>query len=107
MVTQALPPRDVAEKLKRGEDFILLDCREPEELQIARIERARHIPMGDIPVRIKELDPQKEIVVFCHHGRRSANVCAFLREHAYSRVLNMTGGIAAWSADVDPRVPQY
>ena len=88
-------------------DFVLLDCREPEELALARIDGAMHIPMGDIPARLQSLDPAKEYVVFCHHGVRSASVVAFLRQQEFERVRNMTGGIDAWSREVDPTVPHY
>lgn len=88
-------------------DFVLLDCREPEEIAIARIDGALHIPMGEIPSRLQSLDPAKEYVVFCHHGVRSAHVVSFLRKQEFERVRNMTGGIDAWSRDVDPTVPRY
>ena len=96
-----------AEKLERGDDFILLDCREPEELQIASIEGAVSIPMGEIPMRLQELDPDKEYVVVCHHGVRSGEVAGFLRANDFSNVLNLRGGIDAWSREVDATVPLY
>ena len=90
-----------------GEDTILLDCREPEELALARIEGALHIPMGDIPSRLPELDPEKRYIICCHHGIRSAQVCRFLASNDFDDVSTLRGGIAAWSREVDPSVPQY
>lgn len=98
---------EVKKKLEQGDDFVLLDVREPEEIAIARIDGAIHIPMGDIADRVHELNPGKEIVVFCHLGIRSEKVRKFLFSLNYSRVRNMTGGIDAWSREVDPSVPVY
>lgn len=103
-----MKPLEVKARLNdRPPDFVLLDCREPEELAFARIAGTLHIPMGDIPSRLQSLDPAKEYVVFCHHGVRSAHVVAFLRKQEFDRVRNMTGGIDAWSRDVDRNVPRY
>ena len=88
---------------------LLLDCREPEEFAIARIEGARLIPMGEIPLRLAELDPwrDKPIVVHCNHGVRSLRVARFLREKGFAQACSMRGGIDAWSAEIDPKVPRY
>jgi rhodanese-related sulfurtransferase len=88
-------------------ECILLDVREDKELLICRIEGATHIPMNDIPRRVGEIDPRKEVIVFCHHGRRSYQVAAFLKQQGYPIVRNMAGGIDAWSVEVDPSVPRY
>jgi len=105
---QEMKPAEAKARLdERSPDFVLLDCREPEELAIARIDGALHIPMGDIPARLQSLDPAKEYVVFCHHGVRSANVVAFLHKQEFERARNMAGGIDAWSREVDPTVPRY
>jgi len=96
------------DKLQRGRgDFVLLDCREPEELRIARIEGAVHIPVGDIPSFLPRLDADRYYVVFCHHGLRSQQVAAFLRQQDFPHVQSMSGGIDAWSCAVDPSVPRY
>jgi rhodanese-related sulfurtransferase len=105
---EEMQPAEIKARLdERSPDLVLLDCREPEEIAIARIDGALHIPMGDIPSRLQSLDPSKEYVVFCHHGVRSAHVVSFLRKQEFERVHNMTGGIDAWSRDVDPTVPRY
>ena len=105
---EEVEPAAVAERMRAGENgLVLLDCREDEELAIARIDGATHIPMGDIPTRMLELDPDREIVVFCHHGKRSYSVALFLRERDFERVKSMRGGIDAWSRQVDESVPRY
>lgn len=92
---------------KRGDPLVLLDVREPFELQLASVEGALHIPMRHVPERLSELDPRARIVVMCHHGVRSAAVCGFLRSQGFEDVHNLEGGIDAWSSEVDPSVPLY
>ncbi len=89
-------------------DFTLLDVREAWELDAARIAGSKHIPMGDIPARFQqELDPEEHIVVVCHHGVRSMNVTAWLRQQGFERVQSLRGGIDRWSREIDPAVPVY
>jgi rhodanese-related sulfurtransferase len=102
-----ITPEEVKSKLESGEDFTLLDCREPWEYQTARIDRAVNIPMGEIPARVQELDPDEPIVVVCHHGVRSLNVTAWLRQQGFEKVQSLAGGIDRWSRTVDPKVPIY
>ena len=91
-----------------SEQFMLLDVREPWEFETARIEGAKLIPMGDVPSRAhQELDPEDHIVVYCHHGVRSLNVTAWLRQQGFEKAQSMAGGIDAWSRTVDPKVPVY
>ena len=93
---------------KNAETFILLDVREPWEVETARIEGAKNIPMGDIPARAhQELDPEDHIVVVCHHGVRSLTVTNWLRQQGFERVQSMRGGIDGWARTVDPKVPLY
>lgn len=100
---------ELRERLQRdGHNLVVLDCREPEEVAVARISGTTHIPMGDIPARCGELDPDLETVVYCHHGVRSMKVAVWLLEQAgFARVLSLRGGIDAWSREVDPTVPRY
>jgi rhodanese-related sulfurtransferase len=98
---------DLAEKHNAGEDLILLDVREPDELAIASIPWALAIPMGDVPVRLEELPKDKPIAVLCHGGTRSARVTKFLNENGYPDAVNVAGGIRAWSSTIDPSVPDY
>lgn len=94
--------------LAAGEKLVLLDVREPQELALASLPGAVHIPMGDIRYRMDELDPDARTVVMCHHGVRSWHVANFLVERGdFSEVQNLAGGIDAWSLDVDPSVPRY
>ena len=105
---QEIPIDLVKTKMDAGDgDFVLLDCREPAELQIASIDGATHVPMGEIPSRVESMDREKETVVFCHHGQRSLNVAAYLEEQGFTRVRSMAGGIDAWSCSIDPSVPRY
>jgi rhodanese-related sulfurtransferase len=89
--------------------MLLLDCREPSEHATARIAGATLIPMKTIPQRLAELEPFRpgRIVVHCHHGGRSARVTTWLRQQGFNNVQNMTGGIDAWSLEIDPAVPRY
>ncbi len=99
---------EVKAKLDRGDDFLFLDVREPWEFETARIEGAKLMPMGDVPSRAhQELDPESSIVVICHHGVRSMNVTAWLRQQGFEKAQSMRGGIDAWSRSVDPKVPLY
>jgi rhodanese-related sulfurtransferase len=106
-----LPPQLSATEVKRrldaGEPLVLLDVREHEEVALVRLTGSLHIPMGEIPGRLHELDPEVDIVVYCHHGIRSAQVAAFLAQRDFPSVANLTGGIDAWSTSVDPSLPRY
>jgi rhodanese-related sulfurtransferase len=90
-----------------ADNTVLLDVREVQELAIAQIAGAVHIPMGDIPARLAELDADKTIICMCHGGMRSAQVAGFMAAQGYENVINLTGGIHAWSQQVDPAVPTY
>ena len=100
-------PRQLKERMERGDTLLILDVREPEEIALAAFPDATHIPMGEVPGRMSELDPQRETVVVCHHGIRSAQVAGYLATIGFARVLNLTGGIDAWSVTVDSAVPRY
>lgn len=105
--TGEISPKEVKARLDRGDDFQLVDVREPHEHQICHIAAARLIPLGELPKRLMELDASREIVVHCKSGMRSAKAADLLRQSGFSNVLNMTGGIIAWSDQVDPSVPKY
>ena len=102
-----IAPSTVKQLLDEGKHLVLLDVREPEEVALVHISGSIHIPMREIPSRLHELDPDQDIVVYCHHGMRSANVCGFLQQHQFDNVANLTGGIDAWAATVDPSLPRY
>lgn len=90
-----------------ADDVVLLDVREPHELRIAAVEATVDIPMGEIPGRLNELDHDKTIVVMCHGGMRSMQVTGFLAQNGFANVVNLDGGIDAWSREVDPDIPRY
>jgi rhodanese-related sulfurtransferase len=101
-------PQDVAERLKaRPSELVLLDVREPYERELARIEPSMHVPMNDVPDRMSEIPRDREVVVYCHTGTRSAMVAGYLERQRFGRISNLKGGIDAWSTEVDPRVPRY
>ena len=86
---------------------VLLDVREPWEYERARIAGARLVPMGELPGRLDEIDPDKDVVAICHHGGRSLQVAIFLEKNGYSKIHNLAGGVDAWSRTVDPAIPLY
>jgi adenylyltransferase/sulfurtransferase len=94
-------------RLDRGDKFQFIDVREPNEYQIASIPGAKLIPLGDVPKRVGELDPNTEVIVHCKMGGRSAKAADFLRQSGFKNVKNMLGGITAWSDKIDPSVPKY
>ena len=90
---------------------VVLDVREARELQAASVKADGFslitIPMGVLPLRLTELDPQQPIACLCHHGGRSMQVAHFLKSHGFAHVANIAGGINAWSSELDPSVPRY
>ncbi len=86
---------------------LLLDVREAWELEVASLPTAVHIPMGEVPGRLAELDRGRDIVVMCRSGGRSLNVARFLESQGYPSVANLTGGILAWAREVDPSLATY
>ena len=95
------------EMRKSGEEHTLLDIRENEELAIASIDGALHIPMNTLPENLAELPKDHPMVIMCHVGGRSAQVQAWLFSNGYENALNLEGGISAWSLEIDPTVPAY
>ena len=100
---------EVRDALDRGDEFLLLDVREPDEVATAQIEGSRGLPLGELEARMDELASwrQRRIVVHCHTGARSARACQALRAAGFRNVANLAGGIEAWSLTVDPDVPRY
>ncbi len=100
---------EVHDALDRGDEFLLLDVREPDEVATARIEGSRLLPLGELEARMDELESwrQRRIVVHCHTGARSARACQALRAAGFRDVVNLAGGIEAWSLTVDAAVPRY
>ncbi len=104
---QEITPTELAERLKRGDDFDLVDVREHFEIEITAIPGARVIPLGELPDSLDQLDRTREIVVMCRSGKRSADAVRQLQAAGFAHVTNLAGGILRWSDDVDPAVPKY
>jgi sulfur-carrier protein adenylyltransferase/sulfurtransferase len=98
---------DLKKMFDRKEDFVLIDVREPFEYDICRIDQARLIPLSELPARLSELDSADQIVLHCKSGSRSAKALRILQEAGFKKVVNLEGGITAWSDQVDPTVPKY
>ncbi len=101
-----IAPRELKARLDRGDDLFVLDVREPHEYQICNL-GGHLIPLGELSRRVNELDSSREIVAHCRSGKRSAEAVEFLRSAGFRKVLNLKGGILAWSDEVDPSVPKY
>lgn len=102
-----ITPAELEAELRRGDDVVVVDVREPHEHAINRIAGARLIPLRDLPARVHELDTADTIVVHCLMGGRSAEACQFLRTAGFGKVRNLRGGIRAWIEAVDPSMVQY
>lgn len=102
-----LNPAEFVAATAAGEDWQLIDVREPWEHDIAAVEAAVLMPMSEIHMRVEELAREKPVAVLCHSGIRSARVAAWLKILGFARVANITGGIDAWSVTVDTSIPRY
>jgi sulfur-carrier protein adenylyltransferase/sulfurtransferase len=99
---------ELKQRLDNGDDIQIVDVREQNEVDIAKMPGTIHIPLGQILNRMSEIDPKRETVVHCKMGGRSARAITLLKQAGFSGELaNLTGGIIAWSNDVDPSVPKY
>lgn len=99
--------QELKQKIDQGETVILIDVREPWEYNIAKIQGAQLIPLGTLATEYKKLDPNAEIVIHCKMGMRSMDAAQFLLQQGFKNVKNLTGGIIAWSQQIDPSVPVY
>lgn len=106
-MVEELSPTRYRRLRQDGELWQLVDVRESWETEIAAIDGALHIPMNDIPARYRELDAAQPVAVLCHSGVRSARVADFLVQQGFSRIANISGGIDAWSTEIDPAIPRY
>ena len=98
---------DLGARIKNGDAPIIVDVREPDEFAYARLEGALLRPLGGILTWMREFERDREIVIMCHTGNRSASATAFLRKMGFRQARNLLGGIDAWSVHVDPHVPRY
>jgi rhodanese-related sulfurtransferase len=103
-------PAEVKRRMDAGEALRLIDVRQPEEYAVARIEGSELVPMNTVPNELPALEAKAEdatLIVFCHHGMRSANVVNWLRGQGVTNTQSMAGGIDLWSLEIDPQVPRY
>ena len=105
--TDEMTPRELKERLDSGEPIVVVDVREPQEYQINRIAGSKLIPLGELPQRYEELDPNAALVMQCKSGMRSAKATSFLRGIGFKNVRNLSGGILRWIDEVDPTQPKY
>ena len=109
MESLEIAPRELKQRLDKGEKIYLLDCREPYEFQQARIEGGELIPMRAIPANLQHIEAKADegaVIVYCHHGMRSLQVANWLREQGVES-KSLAGGIDQWSCEIDPTVPRY
>ena len=105
---QEITASELKARLDAGEDIQLIDVRQPDEYAFANIKGAKLIPLGEVPARMGEIDPERETVVHCKMGGRSAKAIEYLERAGFTgKLSNLVGGITAWSNDVDPSVPKY
>jgi rhodanese-related sulfurtransferase len=102
-----ITPRQVREMQSRGAAFLFVDVREKWEYETSRIEGAVLIPLREIPASLPKLAGAGDIVLFCHHGIRSLDAAAWLREQGIESARSMSGGIDQWSREIDPKIPFY
>ncbi len=102
-----IEPSAVAARLAQGDALVVLDVREPWEFDLASVPNSTLIPMSTLPSAINRLERTAEYAVLCHHGMRSEMAANWMRAQGFSRVLNITGGIDAWSTSVDATIPRY
>lgn len=102
-----MAPRDLAKRLLSGADLVVVDVREKEELAICSIDGARHVPLGELPQRMSELDPARPTVCVCHHGVRSSHAAHYLAENGFDLLYNLSGGVDRWATEVDESMARY
>lgn len=96
-----------AAQLLRAGTAVMIDVREPHELAVCRVPGSVHLPMREIPARFAEIPADRQVLVLCHHGGRSARVTQFLRANGRDNATNVAGGIHAWAQQVDPTLARY
>ena len=105
---QQMTVHELKERLAQdGGKPVLLDVREDWELNICSLSGALHIPMGQVPTRTEELDPEQELVVVCHHGVRSMRVVQYLASRGFKKLYNLQGGVNAWACEIEPAMQTY
>jgi len=106
-MAQQMTPQQLKARLDRHDPLIMIDVRDPWEVQICRLENTLHIPMEEVPFRLDELNPEDEYVVICHQGVRSAAISDWMERQGFLRVSNLEGGLDAWAQTIDARMRRY
>ena len=110
-MTSAAPlqitPAELSDRLRRDKNVQILDVREKWEAAVCALPGARNIPLSEIPARMGEIDSNRPLIVYCHHGGRSLRTVQWLRDQGLEQASNLTGGIHQWSLQIDPTVPTY
>lgn len=104
---RTISAEELKERMERGDKLEVIDVREEDEYEVARIEGVRLLPLSRFPEWAGTLSPEAEIVFMCHHGIRSAQVCSYLAREGFENLYNLAGGIDAWSCEIDRTVPRY
>jgi adenylyltransferase/sulfurtransferase len=107
MANTEISPEELKRRLDAGEHLQILDVREPWECAIVSLPDTINIPLAQVPGRLKELDADRELIAMCKSGGRSSRAADFLRKSGFKQVANLTGGIDAWTRDIDPDLPTY
>jgi rhodanese-related sulfurtransferase len=99
----------VNQLIEDSNSILLLDCREPDEVEICQISNSHWTPMREIPIKVEQLRQyaDQNVIVYCHHGGRSLQVASWLRQQGFEKAQSMSGGIDQWAVAVDPQVPRY
>jgi adenylyltransferase/sulfurtransferase len=99
--------KEVHERIARGDKLLLVDVREPWEYELCRIPGAKLMPLGTLPANVTALLDVDDVICYCHHGMRSLDAAAWLRQQGVEGAKSLTGGIERWSVEIDPQVPRY
>lgn len=102
-----IAPKEVKARLERGEKFLLVDVRQPWEYDLCRIDGAKLVPLDALSSSLNELAAAEDVVVYCHHGKRSLDAVVFLRQQGVEGARSMAGGIERWAREIDPKVARY
>jgi len=102
-----ISPDELRARLEQKRPIVLLDVRDEWETRLCRLENSTHIPIEELEFRTEELNPEEEIVVYCHHGIRSAAVADYLRGLGFAKAVNLTGGLDLWAQSIDPSMKRY
>jgi rhodanese-related sulfurtransferase len=102
-----ISPQELRTRLDEKRPLVLLDVRDEWETRLCRLEHSTHIPIEEIELRTDELNPEDEIVVYCHHGIRSAAVAGYLRSLGFAKAVNLAGGLDLWASTVEPSMRRY